>query len=146
MAAVAVPGSLTAVKACHASGKTFTAAELVLWWVFAQGGIAITTAPGWNQVEKLMWTEVHKAYHGSRFPLGGRLLDTELKVRPGVYALGLSTDEGVRFQGFHGKVLVVDRGSGVAVPRTRRQRRRAPHASAVLDRLTRISGQNVFAC
>lgn len=107
MAAVAVPGSLTAVKACHASGKTFTAAELVLWWVFAQGGIAITTAPGWNQVEKLMWTEVHKAYHGSRFPLGGRLLDTELKVRPGVYALGLSTDEGVRFQGFHGKVLVV---------------------------------------
>lgn len=114
MAAVARPNSRTAVKACHASAKTFSAAEIVLWWVLAQGGIAITTAPTWPQVEKLLWGEIHNAYQGSRFPLGGQLLQTELKVAPNNYAMGLSTDQGVRFQGFHGKVLIVlDEAPGV---------------------------------
>jgi phage terminase large subunit len=50
----------------------------------------------------------------SRYPLGGRLLDTEFKVAPGIYATGLSTDEGIRFQGFHGSVLIViDEAAGL---------------------------------
>src|SRR5580692_5456689 len=44
----------TAVKACHASGKSFTAAELALWWVTSHlEGIAVTTAPTWTQVERV---------------------------------------------------------------------------------------------
>lgn len=105
---------MVAVKACHASSKTHTAAEVVLWWVFAQRGIAITSAPTWSQVKKLLWAEIHKAHAGSRFPLGGQLNQTELVLSPDVYAMGLSTNEGVRFQGFHGKVLVVlDEAPGV---------------------------------
>lgn len=114
MASVNRPRSMTAVKACHASAKTFTAAEIVLWWVFAQQGIAITTAPTWSQVRKLLWAEVHKSYNNARVPLGGKINQTELSISPDIYAMGLSTNEGVRFQGFHGKVLIVlDEAPGV---------------------------------
>lgn len=114
MRAVAVPQSTTAVKSCHASSKTFTAAELVLWWVYRMRGKAITTAPGFNQVERIMWPEIRSMYAKSNVPLGGRLLNTEIQVEPEVYALGMSTDEGVRFQGFHGKVLlIIDEAPGM---------------------------------
>jgi phage terminase large subunit len=103
-----------AVKACHASGKTFVAAVAVLWFVTRyQDGIVVTTAPTWTQVEKLLWGEIHRAAQSSRiaFP---QLNKTELRIGPGNYALGLSTNEGVRFQGFHGRLLiVVDEAPGV---------------------------------
>ena len=113
MRSVAVPRSRTAVKACHGSGKTFTAAEIVLWWVYT-GGIALTTAPTWKQVEKVLWGEIHTAHAGARFPLGGSLNQTELKLGPQCYALGISTDQGVNFQGFHGRILIVlDEAPGI---------------------------------
>src|SRR5215467_2301127 len=50
----------TAVKACHASGKTLLAALAVLWWIAKyDDGIAITTAPTWEQVRDLLWGEIH---------------------------------------------------------------------------------------
>lgn len=113
MRAIARPRARVAIKACHASAKTFTAAEIVLWWVYS-GGIAITTAPSWVQVQELLWGEIHDAYARARFPLGGVLNQTELRVGPQCYARGLSTDQGVRFQGFHGRVLIVlDEAPGV---------------------------------
>ncbi|MBI3966715.1 MAG: hypothetical protein HY329_13860 [Chloroflexi bacterium] len=102
-----------AVKACHSSGKTFVASDAVLWWTIT-GGICVTTAPTWTQVRKLLWAEVHKSHLRALYPLGGELLQTELKIAPDMYALGLSTNEGVNFQGFHGKVLLVlDEAPGV---------------------------------
>src|SRR5271154_2720926 len=54
----------TAVKACHASGKTFIAAAAVLWWLTRhQDAIAITTAPTWTQVERVLWGEIHNMVH-----------------------------------------------------------------------------------
>jgi len=45
----------TAVKACHASGKTYIAALAVLWWIATHpNGIVVTTAPTWMQVEHLI--------------------------------------------------------------------------------------------
>ena len=114
MRALDKPQARVAVKACHSSAKTFTAAEIVLWWVTQQRGIAITTAPTWTQVARLLWGEIHKAYGSARIPLGGTLTQTELKLSADCYAMGLSTDQGVRFQGFHGKVLIVlDEAPGV---------------------------------
>jgi hypothetical protein len=97
----------TIVKACHASSKTFTAAEAVLWWITRfKDGIAITTAPTWTQVERLMWGEIKKAVQGSRqqWPEVKR---TEIRLGDNNYAFGLLTNEGVRFQGWHGKILIV---------------------------------------
>ena len=104
----------TAVKACHASGKTFTAAEVVLWWItLFLDGIAITTAPTWTQVERVLWAEIRNAAYGSiiKYP---KPHATSLQLGSGRYAIGLSTNEGVRFQGFHGNVLIVlDEAPGI---------------------------------
>ncbi len=104
----------TAVKACHASGKTFSAAAIVLWWIaFLHDAIAVTTAPTWTQVERLLWGEIHKVVRGASIGYPPPTA-TELHVEPGRYAIGLSTNEGVRFQGFHGNVLIVmDEAPGV---------------------------------
>jgi hypothetical protein len=112
MDAINRPQAQVAVKACHASSKTFTASELALWWT-ATGGITINTAPTFTQVE-VLWAELRLAYQNSRFPLGGALTLTDWKIGPQQYARGLSTDRGVRFQGFHGRVLIiVDEAPGV---------------------------------
>ena len=104
----------TAVKACHASGKTFCAAAAVLWWITAHpDGIAVTTAPTWTQVERVLWGEIRKSLGQSRihYPQPTR---TRLELGPNRYAMGLSTNEGVRFQGWHGKILIViDEAPGV---------------------------------
>lgn len=113
MAAMARPRARVAVKACHASGKTHTAADIALWWT-CTGGITVTTAPTWVQVEKLLWGHIRAAHTEALFPLGGTLLQTELRLSPACYALGLSTNEGVNFQGFHGRVLIIlDEAPGV---------------------------------
>lgn len=105
----------TAVKACHSSGKTYVASEAVLWWLHQyEDAIVVTTAPTWTQVERLLWGEIHKALAGSsmRVPIVNQ---TELMYGPGHYAIGLSTNEGVKFQGFHGAhvLIVLDEAPGV---------------------------------
>jgi phage terminase large subunit len=104
----------TAVKACHASGKTFTAADAVLWWITHQEkAIALTTAPTRTQVEDVLWREIRNAVSGARIRYPPPTIDS-LHIGPTRYAKGLSTNEGVRFQGFHGNVLiVVDEAPGV---------------------------------
>lgn len=104
----------TAVKACHASGKTFIAAAAVLWWItFHKEAVAVTTAPTWTQVERLLWGEIRGMVYKAKiaYPKPSATL---LQLGPGRYATGLSTNEGVRFQGFHGNVLMVlDEAPGV---------------------------------
>lgn len=117
MQAIAQPRARVAVKSCHASSKTFSAAEAVLWTPYA-GGIAITTAPTSRQVRRLVWAEVNGMYPLAKYPLGGELLQTEFRIAPDLYALGLSTDAGVNFQGFHARpggfmLVVLDEAPGV---------------------------------
>jgi phage terminase large subunit len=106
--------SRTAVKACHASGKSFIGAAAVLWWITrSKNGIAVTTAPTWTQVEHVLWGEIRGAVYGARLEYP-KPASTSLHLGPGRYAIGLSTNEGVRFQGFHGSVLVVlDEAPGI---------------------------------
>lgn len=108
----------TSVRACHASGKTFTAADAALWWVTRyRDGIVVTTAPTWTQVKKLLWGEIQGSLAQAKEV--GRLAypeanEVELKLGPKNYAMGLSTNEGVRFQGWHGRILIVmDEAPGV---------------------------------
>ncbi len=106
----------TAVKSCHSSSKTFTAADLVLWWIGTQrDGIALTTAPGWLQVEKQLWGEIRTSVQNSRVQFPKPNL-TELKIAEGNYAIGISTNESTRFQGFKGKnvLIIVDEAPGLA--------------------------------
>ena len=115
--AIARPRARVAVKSCHASSKTYTAAEAVLWAPYA-GGIAITTAPTDRQVRRLVWTEVNAMHPAAKVPLGGHLLQKEFKIAADCYALGLATDLGVNFQGFHAReggflLVIIDEAPGV---------------------------------
>jgi hypothetical protein len=104
-----------AVKACHASGKTKTAAAAGLNWLTRYpDGKVITTAPTWTQVEKLLWAEVHDLARRCALSTW-RLNETELRVSPGRYMIGLSTNESGRFQGFHGGhvLVIIDEAPGV---------------------------------
>lgn len=113
------PGARVSVKACHSSGKTFNAALLVIWWVSRfEDAIAVTTAPTWIQVEKLLWGDIHKVISGGRIAFPNSPNKTEIYISPSNYALGISTNEAERFQGFHeGHVLIVlDEATGVKTP------------------------------
>jgi phage terminase large subunit len=108
-----------AVKSCHASGKSYAIALAAVWWLIAHAdGIVVTTAPTWLQVEKVIWGEIKKillqvqARGIVKIPRPQR---TELRIGPGNYGIGLSTDDSSRFQGFHsGHVLIVlDEAPGV---------------------------------
>ena len=105
---------LVAVKACHASGKTYQAARLALWWLirFPEGKV-INTAPGWRQV-RLMWDEIRLARRQSQiaFPEPSA---TELRITDANYIQGISTNEAVKFQGIHGRniLIIADEAPGI---------------------------------
>lgn len=112
----------TAVRSCHGVGKSFTAGQVVLWFLNAFApSIVLSTAPTWRQVEKLIWKEIRASHARARSagrPLGGNLLPAspELQiVRDQWYAAGLSTNDPDRFQGYHEEhiLVVVDEAAGV---------------------------------
>lgn len=112
------------VPSGHGVGKTWIEARIALWFLtcFPPAKV-ITTAPTWSQVEKLLWSEIKNAYRTSQIPMGGRLLETEIKIREDWFAIGFSTagkaDEREfgtpKFQGFHAENLLVllDEAPGV---------------------------------
>jgi phage terminase large subunit len=107
----------TAVPSGHGTGKTYLAARLALQRLFAFGpkSKVITTAPTWTQVEKLLWKELRSAYKSSLYPLGGTLNLTELTIDDDWFALGISTNDTHRFQGFHAPfvTIILDEATGV---------------------------------
>lgn len=114
----------TVVPSGHGIGKTFIAARIALWFLtcFPHSKV-ITTAPTWTQVEKLLWSEIATAYNSSSFVIGGRLLQTELKIDDDWFAIGISTNAPAadrefgapKFQGFHAPsvLLIFDEAPGV---------------------------------
>jgi phage terminase large subunit len=106
----------TVVKSANGVGKTYLAADLALWFLYThRPSVVLTTAPTWRQVRYLLWEEIGRRFRGARVPLPGTLHLTRLTVGEGWFALGLATDEGVRFQGFHAENLLIlmDEASGI---------------------------------
>lgn len=105
----------TVVRSCSGSGKSFTAANAVMSFLYNQcPSTVITTAPTFRQVESILWREIAGLY--ARAPqLGGNLTKTQLDLTEKWFALGLSTDQPERFAGLHNEnVLVIgDEGSGL---------------------------------
>lgn len=106
-----------AVKSANGVGKTYLAADLTLWYLYAHSGsIVLTTAPTARQVRNLLWEEIRRRYRGALSRLPGCVTQTAIRIGEGWFAVGLATDEAVRFQGFHAASLLVvlDEASGVA--------------------------------
>jgi len=110
----------TAAKACHASGKTFVAAAITLWFLARwEKSYVITTAPTDRQVGKTLWAEIPALIEKSRYPFP-KPITQELFINSKRRAFGFTTnvdsgDEGSKFQGFHNEhvLLIVDEGPGV---------------------------------
>lgn len=114
--ALAQPRSRVAVRSCHASGKTYTAGQATAWFMNRYpDGIVVTTAPTWNQVKNLLWKEIHSCISHSRikWPAAN---NTEWRFDKEHYAVGVSTTESEKFQGFHAPhiLIIVDEAPGVA--------------------------------
>lgn len=111
----------TAVKSCHGSGKTFSAASIALAFMFAfPPAIVIDTAPTGRQVKNQFWREFRRAHSGAKVKLGGKLNTTDFTLDENWFCLGFSTtgtEEGVaKFQGWHGEhiLFIIDEASGVS--------------------------------
>lgn len=120
-----------AISACHDVGKSWSLARVVLWYVacFPYCKV-ITTAPTYNQVKNILWSEIRSAYARSKYPLGGKMNLTEWQVTKegDWFALGftprneLSGESGQgsqsSFQGFHAPyiLIVFDEATGIPHP------------------------------
>lgn len=106
----------TAVRSCHGSGKTATAARVVAWYLTAfPNSRVVTTAPTFSQVRDLLWSEINSAVMRAPEGLFPKPDTTRLTINNSWFAVGLSTDRPERFQGHHAEhlLLVVDEASGV---------------------------------
>jgi len=107
---------LVAVKGSHASGKTFVAAGLPLWWLVRHHtGKVFTTAPTLRQV-KTFWKDVAVARDGG--PVRQLLPEptrTGLDMSPSRYAFGASSSAGINIQGLHGSnvLIIADEAPGI---------------------------------
>ena len=107
----------TTVRSCNGAGKSFTSARIVLWFLTSfKNSIVITTAPTFRQVQDILWREIRDAYNNSKYDLGGTLFKVRLEVSDRWYAIGLSTDQPDKFQGYHAEdiLIVVDEAAGVS--------------------------------
>ena len=110
----------TVVKACHNSSKTYTAADIILAFMFlCYPAKVITTAPTWDQVRNLLWSEIRSRwdkYLAQDMP-GVECHQMRLEIDPDWYAVGLSPKETVSLTGHHQtNVLVVfDEAPGVSL-------------------------------
>ena len=107
----------TAVRACHGVSKTYTAAEIVTWFLnCVPDSKVITTAPTFTQIKMLLWAEINKIYMSSRIELDGQCLVTEIKTdEPDHYAVGFSTDKPARAEGWHAPAIlfIFDEAKGI---------------------------------
>lgn len=111
----------TLVPSCHDSGKTWTAARALIWFLFAhpEDSIVLSTAPTYQQVVELLWREVQSAVSKAKFPLfggkSGRLLQAKLELGPKWFATGITSDDPVNYQGFHASniLVILDEADGV---------------------------------
>ena len=122
--------SRVGIYTCHSIGKTFTVANLALWFLYNfPPSLVIVTAPSDRQVENLLWGEIRTAFENSKFPLGGNLTRMRLEIRKDWYALGFSPrksakpqkmvdateQQGSVFQGWHNQniMIIFDEAVGI---------------------------------
>lgn len=112
----------TAARTGSGVGKSFTDALAALWFLSThRPSTVVTTAPTFRQVRDILWAEILAMWAGSKITLGpNEPTQTGIQMAgPGDalkwFAIGMTTEEPEKFQGFHNlNVLVIaDEASGV---------------------------------
>lgn len=108
----------TAVRASHGVSKTFSAAEIAVWFLNCYDNAkVITTAPTFDQMKMLLWSEINKIYASSRIELIGECLMTGIKTDDADhFAIGFSTDKPARAEGWHAPAIlfIFDEAKGIS--------------------------------
>jgi len=82
------------VKGAVGVGKTADIGALVMWFLNSfYPAKVITIAPTFRQVAQNIWGEIHSLYNSAKFPIGGQLNLTQLKLRHNLYAVGIATKD-----------------------------------------------------
>lgn len=110
----------TAVPACHAPGKSHTAARIVAWWsVIHPPGTAmtVTTATTFRQVKNILWPHIRRVARKHDLPGAKEMSLVEWKIDGELSAFGFSAadnDESA-VQGIHAPnfLIVVDEAGGI---------------------------------
>ena len=105
-----------AVRACHASGKTYAAAIAALWFaVRYRNSRVLILAPGWLTVRSVIWSEIRSllAHARVRLPLDVQN-QTEIRLDSSL-VLGISTNDANRLQGHHAEhvLIIADEAPGI---------------------------------
>jgi hypothetical protein len=112
----------TTVRAGHSVSKTFTAAQLVMWFLYSfYPATVITTAPSQKQVEEILWREIREAHSNAIIPLGGHVTKTKIDLEEKWFAYGFSTkpdnvtQQATGMQGYHNDnvLLIFDEAAGI---------------------------------
>jgi hypothetical protein len=116
MEAVAM-GRPASVVAANGSGKTDrVVAPLILWFLYTHPkGKVVFTSGSFRQLTNQLWPAVRK--HRSKFPKW-TFLSEEIRTPEGGFALGFSTDDAGRAEGWHGEpdaplFLIIDEAKTV---------------------------------
>lgn len=98
-----IGGPPVAIAAANGSGKTAkVVASAICWFLsrFPRGQVVVTSG-SFRQVEKQLWPALR--VHQRKFP-GWSFLTTEIKTPEGGFAIGFSTDDAGRAEGWHPKI------------------------------------------
>jgi hypothetical protein len=114
----------TAVKSCHGPGKSFTAANVIAWWLATKRDpFVVTSAPTSHQVRTILWREIRRAKKSA--DLGGKISQgqvPEWRMNEELVAFGRKPADyldpvaaSAAFQGIHAShlLVVLDEGSGI---------------------------------
>jgi phage terminase large subunit len=106
-----------AVKAAHASGKSFAAAVAALWFACRYRKCrVITLAPGWLTTRLVIWSEMHSLIARAKVRLPATVCNqTEIRFGQDAMIVGLSTNDSARLQGHHAEhvLLIADEAPGI---------------------------------
>src|SRR4030042_2191044 len=101
-----------AVRSAHGTGKTFTASDLLLWFLFTRSDSrVITTASLWRQV-KLLWNEVGNKVTKMDFNsigLNALPIDVNLgmiRISSNWFATGMASDDPQKLAGQHARDIL----------------------------------------
>lgn len=102
---VNLKGSRVALKAANGSGKTsIVAASAILWHMLRfPGSLVVSTAGVYRQVEDQLWPRMRHLVAGlGGAEAGWEMFSNEIRFQNGSRALGFSTNDGGKFEGWHG--------------------------------------------
>jgi len=115
---MAVTETRVAVKGGHGTSKTWSLADLAIWFLHCWSpAIVVTTAPSGEIVKNEIWRYMRRSRLDAKIPLLSGILPKEPLWDIGAdrYAIGLATDRGDRFRGKHSPnmLFILDEANGL---------------------------------